>query len=68
MNIEYIDSGLLVNFKNSASDYLKVSDKDGNGGVVNLVTGLYIAIKDLESCYGLDPNSAAISNESIWMM
>lgn len=66
MNIEYIDSGLLVNFEHSASDYLKVCDRNGIGGVVNLTNGLYIAVKDLEKYYGLDPNSAAISNESIW--
>ena len=68
MHISNIRDGAVVNFKHSGSDYLKVCDRNGIGGVVNLATGLYIAVKDLEKYYGLDPNSATEINESIWMM
>jgi hypothetical protein len=68
MHVSNIRDGAIVNFEHSASDYLKVCDRNGIGGVVNLATGLYIVVKDLEKYYGLDPNSAIEINESIWMM
>ena len=62
MYIGTIKDGAVVNFENSANDYMKVCDRNGIGGVVNIATGEYIAIKDLEQYYEIDPNTATEIN------
>lgn len=62
-HIGFIKEGTILHFPNSAYDYMKVCDRNGVGGVVNLSTGLYISTLDLEK-EGLSPMSACILEES----
>lgn len=54
IHIGSIKEGTIFHFTNSVHDYMKVCDKNGVGGVVNLSTGLYISTSDLEK-EGLSP-------------
>lgn len=54
IHIGSIKEGTIFYFPNSAYDYMKVCDRNGIGGVVNLSTGLYISTSDLEK-EGLSP-------------
>ena len=47
IHIGFIKEGTILHFPNSVYDYMKVCDRNGVGGVVNLSTGRYIAIDDL---------------------
>lgn len=62
-HIGFIKEGTILHFPNSIYDYMKVCDRNGVGGVVNLSTGLYISTSDLEK-EGLSPMSACILEES----
>lgn len=53
-HIGFIKEGTIIHFPNSVYDYMKVCDRNGVGGVVNLSTGLYIPTSDLEK-EGLSP-------------
>lgn len=53
-HIGFIKEGTILDFPNSAYTYMKVCDRNGVGGVVNLSTGLYIPTSDLEK-EGLSP-------------
>lgn len=57
IHIGFIKEGTILHFPNSVYDYMKVCDRNGIGGVVNLSTGLYISTSDLEK-EGLSPMSA----------
>lgn len=46
-HIGFIKEGTILDFPNSAYTYMKVCDRNGVGGIVNLSTGRYIAIDDL---------------------
>ena len=48
IHIGFIKEGTILHFPNSVYDYMKVCDRNGVGGVVNLSTGLYISVSDLE--------------------
>ena len=48
IHIGSIKEGTIFHFPNSVYDYMKVCNKNGVGGVVNLSTGLYISTSDLE--------------------
>lgn len=48
IHIGFVKEGTIFHFPNSAYDYMKVCDRNGIGGVVNLSTGLYISTSDLE--------------------
>lgn len=48
IHIGFIKEGTILHFPNSVYDYMKVCDRNGIGGVVNLSTGLYISTSDLE--------------------
>lgn len=65
IHIGFIKEGTILHFPNSAYDYMKVCDRNGIGGVVNLSTGLYISISDLEK-EGLSPMSACTLEESYY--
>ena len=54
IHIGFIKEGTILHFPNSVYDYMKVCDRNGVGGVVNLSTGLYIPVSDLEK-EGLSP-------------
>lgn len=54
IHIGFVKEGTIFHFPNSAYDYMKVCDRNGIGGVVNLSTGLYISTSDLEK-EGLSP-------------
>lgn len=54
IHIGSIKDGTIFHFLNSVYDYMKVCDRNGIGGVVNLSTGLYISTLDLEK-EGLSP-------------
>lgn len=54
IHIGFIKEGTILHFPNSVYDYMKVCDRNGIGGVVNLSTGLYISTSDLEK-EGLSP-------------
>lgn len=54
IHIGFIKEGTILHFPNSEYDYMKVCDRNGIGGVVNLSTGLYISTSDLEK-EGLSP-------------
>ena len=54
IHIGFIKEGSILHFPNSAYDYMKVCDRNGVGGVVNLSTGLYISTSELEE-EGLSP-------------
>lgn len=47
-HIGFVKEGTIFHFPNSVYDYMKVCDRNGIGGVVNLSTGLYISVSDLE--------------------
>ena len=63
IHIGFIKEGTILHFPNSVYDYMKVCDRNGVGGVVNLSTGLYISVSDLEK-EGLSPMSACSLEES----
>lgn len=63
IHIGFIKDGTILHFPNSVYDYMKVCDRNGVGGVVNLSTGLYIPTSDLEK-EGLSPMSAYTLEES----
>lgn len=63
IHIGFIKDGTILHFPNSAYDYMKVCDRNGVGGIVNLSTGLYIPTSDLEK-EGLSPMSACPLEES----
>lgn len=48
IHIGSIKDGIIFHFPNSVYDYMKVCDRNGIGGVVNLSTGLYILTSDFE--------------------
>lgn len=48
VHVGFINEGTILHFPNSAYDYMKVCDRNGIGGVVNLSTGLYISTSNLE--------------------
>ena len=49
IHIGFIKEGAILYFPNSAYIYMKVCDRNGVGGVVNLSTGLYISVSELEA-------------------
>lgn len=65
IHIGFIKEGTILHFPNSAYDYMKICDRNGVGGVVNLSTGLYISTSDLEK-EGLSPMSACTLEESYY--
>ena len=48
-HIGLVHDGAIVHFPLSAYDYMKVCDRNGQGGVVRIHFGEYIAYSDLES-------------------
>lgn len=62
-HIGFVKEGTILQFPNSVYDYMKVCDRNGVGGVVNLSTGLYIPTSELEKG-GLSPMSAYTLEES----
>ena len=48
IHIGFIKEGTIFHFPNSVYDYMKVCDRNGVGGVVNLSTDLYISTSNLE--------------------
>lgn len=48
IHIGSVKEGTIFHFTNSVYYYMKVCDRNGVGGVVNLSTGLYISTPDLE--------------------
>lgn len=48
VHIGSVPDGAIVSFKNSPYYYMKVCDKNGNGGVVRLHNGGYIPTRDLK--------------------
>lgn len=62
-HIGFVKEGAILQFPNSVYDYMKVCDRNGVGGVVNLSTGLYIPTSELEK-EGLSPMSAYTLEES----
>ena len=52
-HISGIPDGHIVNFPNSARTFMKVCTKEGQGGVVDIVTGELIMVSNLPQ-YGLD--------------
>lgn len=63
IHIGFVKEGTIFHFPNSAYDYMKVCDRNGIGGVVNLSTGLYISTSDLEK-EGLSPMNTYTLEES----
>ena len=63
IHIGFIKEGTILHFPNSVYDYMKVCDRNGVGGIVNLSTGLYISTSDLEK-EGLSPMSAYTLEEN----
>ena len=49
VHIGSVQDGAIVHFPHSAYEYMKVCDKNGIGGVVRLLYGEYINIRDLEA-------------------
>lgn len=49
VHIASVKDGTIVRFPLSAYEYMKVCDKNGIGGVVDLFHGKYINIRDLEA-------------------
>lgn len=48
IHVGFIKEGTIFHFPNSVYDYMKVCDRNGVGGVVNLSTGLYISTSNLD--------------------
>lgn len=65
IHVGFIKEGTILHFPNSVYDYMKVCDRNGVGGVVNLSTGLYISTSDLEK-EGLSPISTCTLEESYY--
>ena len=53
VNISTVKEGAIVHFSNSLYEYMRVYDRNGNGGVVRLGEGEYIPIMELKM-HGLD--------------
>jgi hypothetical protein len=68
MHIGFIRDGAIVHFTNCAGDFMKVCDRNGHGGVVDLSSGQYISMEDLMLYYCIDPNTAEEDNESVWVV
>lgn len=66
MHIGFVRDGAIVHFTHSARDFMKVCDRNGHGGVVDLFSGEYIAVEDLMKYNGIDPNTAEEDNKSVW--
>ena len=49
IHIASVKDGAIVHFPHSAFEYMKVCDKNGNGGVVHLPFGRYINTRDLNN-------------------
>ena len=49
VHIGSVQDGAIVHFPYSACGYMKVCDKNGNGGVVRLPYGRYINTRDLNN-------------------
>ena len=49
VHIASVKDGAIVHFPHSAFEYMKVCDKNGNGGVVHLPYGRYINTRDLNN-------------------
>ena len=49
VHIGSVQDGAIVHFPHSAYEYMKVCDKNGIGGVVRLLYGEYINIRDSET-------------------
>ena len=64
-HIGFIKEGTILHFPNSVYDYMKVCDRNGVGGIVNLSTGLYIPTSDLEK-EGLSPMIDCPSENSFY--
>lgn len=54
IHVGSIKEGTIFHFPNSVYDYMKVCNRNGVGGVVNLSTGLYISTSNLDK-EGLSP-------------
>ena len=65
-HIAFIHDGALCTFKGSNKTWMKVCDDNGVGGVVDIYTGKYVATSNLQKYYGLNPEEANETNESIW--
>ena len=63
IHVGFIKEGTILHFPNSVYDYMKVCDRNGVGGVVNLSTGLYIPTSDLEK-EGFSPMNACTLEEN----
>jgi hypothetical protein len=48
-HIGSVCDGSIVTFPNSIYMFMKVCDKNGNGGVVALTNGFYVPTRDLEN-------------------
>lgn len=57
-----IPDGTLIRFPNSATLYIKVCDRNGAGGVVNLNNGKYTKTSDLHYL-GFSPDNVEIVAE-----
>lgn len=49
VHIGSVQDGAIVHFPHSVYEYMKVCDKNGIGGVVHLLYGRYINIRDLNN-------------------
>lgn len=49
VHIASVKDGAIVHFPYSVCEYMKVCDKNGNGGVVRLPYGRYINTRDLNN-------------------
>lgn len=58
--------GAVIRFANSAYLYLKVCDKNGRGGIVNLKNGQFTPVSKIYSQLGLSPTKAIFVANSVW--
>lgn len=65
-HIGFVKDGTLVNFPHSARTFMKVCTEDGLGGVVDIVDGELIMVRDLPK-FDLGPACVELE-EKIYVM
>lgn len=64
MHVGSVYDGAIIQFPNSTRYFMKVCNKNGTGGVVDIFKGTYIATSDLPS-YDFRESSAIIVARNI---
>lgn len=65
-HISTFKDGSIVHFPHSCVEWMKVCDKNGCGGVVDLLRGEYISVHDLPQSYGVMAAQSAPNLDALY--